>query len=161
MVIGLPVVCLSVSLYLCVLDSVVYQIFYASRLVSCISVHAILPRNGTRSRQTPTQINSLLCLSLSRIYTSTASMSDSTARPDKTSRDPCTLFSMVQYECSPANGKITCWPLERIFRQYVSSSTLSPVSPVFPVPSPHCPVYRVSWDLPRVMMAGVLNKGGV
>lgn len=34
-------------------------------------------------------------------------------------KEPCSLFSIVQYECAPSAGKITCWPLERIFRQYV------------------------------------------
>lgn len=29
----------------------------------------------------------------------------------------CQLFSIRQFECSPAGGKITCWPLERVFRR--------------------------------------------
>lgn len=33
--------------------------------------------------------------------------------------DGCRLFSMVQYQCSPEGGQVTCWPLERVFRQYV------------------------------------------
>ncbi|WVF69684.1 hypothetical protein IAT40_004463 [Kwoniella sp. CBS 6097] len=31
--------------------------------------------------------------------------------------DPCTLFSMTQYQCTPLGGRVTCWPLERVFRQ--------------------------------------------
>ncbi|GHJ84588.1 hypothetical protein NliqN6_0990 [Naganishia liquefaciens] len=30
---------------------------------------------------------------------------------------PCRLFTITQYECSPSNDRITCWPLERLFRQ--------------------------------------------
>ncbi|KAG7549009.1 hypothetical protein FFLO_03122 [Filobasidium floriforme] len=30
---------------------------------------------------------------------------------------PCKLYALTQYQCSPRGGKITCWPLERIFRQ--------------------------------------------
>ncbi|OWZ44154.1 hypothetical protein C343_02939 [Cryptococcus neoformans C23] len=30
---------------------------------------------------------------------------------------PCKLFAITQYQCSPESGRVTCWPLERIFRQ--------------------------------------------
>ncbi|WVQ69398.1 uncharacterized protein L199_007615 [Kwoniella botswanensis] len=30
---------------------------------------------------------------------------------------PCKLFSITQYQCTPLGGRVTCWPLERIFRQ--------------------------------------------
>jgi hypothetical protein len=30
---------------------------------------------------------------------------------------PCRLFTITQFECSPSNGRVTCWPLERLFRQ--------------------------------------------
>jgi len=39
-------------------------------------------------------------------------------------KDDCTLFSIMQYECTPDVAGVTCWPLERVFRQYVSRSTL-------------------------------------
>ncbi|WVQ98164.1 hypothetical protein IAU59_005286 [Kwoniella sp. CBS 9459] len=31
--------------------------------------------------------------------------------------DPCSLFSITQYQCTPLGGRVTCWPLERVFRQ--------------------------------------------
>ncbi|KAL7420540.1 hypothetical protein Q5752_004491 [Cryptotrichosporon argae] len=31
--------------------------------------------------------------------------------------DECVLFALTQYECSPAGGRVTCWPFDRIFRQ--------------------------------------------
>lgn len=43
--------------------------------------------------------------------------------------DGCRLFSMVQYQCSPEGGQVTCWPLERIFRQYVIFGPSVPVLP--------------------------------
>ncbi|ORX33961.1 hypothetical protein BD324DRAFT_653659 [Kockovaella imperatae] len=39
----------------------------------------------------------------------------STDKPP-TRPDPCKLFSIRQYECKPG-VKVTCWPLDRIFRQ--------------------------------------------
>jgi len=39
-------------------------------------------------------------------------------------KNDCTLFSIMQYECTPDVAGVTCWPLERVFRQYVSRSTL-------------------------------------
>ncbi|WWD21584.1 hypothetical protein CI109_106070 [Kwoniella shandongensis] len=30
---------------------------------------------------------------------------------------PCELFTITQYQCSPIGGRVTCWPIERIFRQ--------------------------------------------
>ncbi|WVQ73267.1 hypothetical protein IAR50_002835 [Cryptococcus sp. DSM 104548] len=30
---------------------------------------------------------------------------------------PCILTAITQYQCSPEQGRVTCWPLERIFRQ--------------------------------------------
>ncbi|WRT64666.1 uncharacterized protein IL334_001600 [Kwoniella shivajii] len=30
---------------------------------------------------------------------------------------PCKLFTITQYQCTPLGGRVTCWPLERIFRQ--------------------------------------------
>lgn len=33
------------------------------------------------------------------------------------SQEDCTLFSVKQYECILTGGQVTCWPLDRIFRQ--------------------------------------------
>ncbi|WWC68048.1 uncharacterized protein I206_101967 [Kwoniella pini CBS 10737] len=30
---------------------------------------------------------------------------------------PCKLFSITQFQCTPLGGRVTCWPIERIFRQ--------------------------------------------
>ncbi|WWC86787.1 uncharacterized protein L201_001666 [Kwoniella dendrophila CBS 6074] len=30
---------------------------------------------------------------------------------------PCKLFSITQYQCTPLGGRVTCWSIERIFRQ--------------------------------------------
>ncbi|WVN90611.1 uncharacterized protein L203_105852 [Cryptococcus depauperatus CBS 7841] len=30
---------------------------------------------------------------------------------------PCRLFTITQYQCSPELSRLTCWPLDRIFRQ--------------------------------------------
>ncbi|WVR04731.1 hypothetical protein IAU60_001742 [Kwoniella sp. DSM 27419] len=30
---------------------------------------------------------------------------------------PCKLFTITQYQCTPLGGRVTCWPLERVFRQ--------------------------------------------
>lgn len=39
--------------------------------------------------------------------------------PANVSRDDrgCRIFAIKQFECSPEGGRITCWPLDRIFRQ--------------------------------------------
>ena len=31
--------------------------------------------------------------------------------------EDCRLFSITQFECSPDGGRVTCWPLDRVFRQ--------------------------------------------
>ncbi|GFZ47832.1 hypothetical protein JCM24511_05579 [Saitozyma sp. JCM 24511] len=47
--------------------------------------------------------------------------------------DGCRLFAMTQYECSPAGGKVTCWPLERIFRQCANGPAIEVTNLLEPV----------------------------
>ena len=30
---------------------------------------------------------------------------------------PCSLFALTQFECSPEGGRLQCWPIERVFRK--------------------------------------------
>lgn len=58
------------------------------------------------------------CILLQSILSSSARTTPSTPDMPPNDAEPrCRLFAITQFECSPSNGRVTCWPLERLFRQ--------------------------------------------
>ncbi|ODO09991.1 hypothetical protein I350_02215 [Cryptococcus amylolentus CBS 6273] len=51
---------------------------------------------------------------------------------------PCVLTAITQYQCSPEQrrGHVTCWPLERIFRQCGENKPVIEVTNRLVKPSP-------------------------